>query len=61
MTNSTMKLSISDDKYTVDIYESEPGTLVIELSSTDPDDQNIWGQVTTDSEAFLKSLQKLLK
>jgi hypothetical protein len=60
MGKSVLKLSSSDENMTLDIYENEPGKLVIDLFSVDSEDNQSGGSITVDTESFFQSLQKLL-
>lgn len=60
MGKSNLKLSSSDDNMVIDIYETEPGKLVIDLYSVDPEDNQSGGTITVDTQSFFQSLQKLL-
>lgn len=50
-----LKLTIQGDKHNLNIYETEPGIINIEIENEDT-----YGSVETDAQNFIELLQKLI-
>lgn len=60
MDKPTLKISIAGNNRNIDIYESQPGKIVFEMDSTDPENDPCYGKVETDAKSFMELLQKLI-
>lgn len=55
-----MMLRLASDDRVLEVYESEPGKLVIEMYGADPEDQLGGGRFEVDTADFLGKLNRIL-
>ncbi|RKL63037.1 hypothetical protein DXT63_08560 [Thermoanaerobacteraceae bacterium SP2] len=60
MCKPVIKITLTGEHQYLDIFESEPGKLVFDMYSKDPEDPYGGGTITTESDSFFEAIKKLL-